>query len=171
MLIFINISAWVILLSLTLFGIRRGSSAILCIGIYVMVFSILVAMAAPSLAESLPPMIGVKNQVNIGWWQFVLFLPLLALSFPLGLYMNRFVVYSCEPFEEILGMLIGLVVGFLVLRTMLGAINMCVSESDLHASINQLFLVRQTVALDGFHGMQQWLSNLARAAELGPPPP
>jgi len=171
MLIFINITAWVVLLSMLLFGLRRGSSTILCIGVYVMVFSILVAMAAPSLAESLPPMIGVKNQVNIGWWQLVLFLPLLALSFPLGLYMNRFVVYSCEPFEEILGMLIGLVVGFLALRTMLGAINMCVSESDLHASINQLFLVRQTVALDGFHGMQQWLSNLARAAELGPPPP
>jgi hypothetical protein len=171
MLIFINIAAWAVLLTLPVFGIRRGSSAILCIGIYVLVFSFLVAAAAPTLAEALPPMVGVKDEVNIGWWQLVLSAPLFALAFPLGLYMNRFMVYSFEPFEEILGMIIGLAVGFVVIRTMLGAINLCASETEFHAAVNQLFLMRQTVALDGFHGMQQWFANLARATELGPPPP
>jgi len=169
MILFIDITAWVILLSLPLFGIRRGSTAVLCIGIYVLVFSILSAVAAPILANSLPPLAGVKDEVNIGWWQLVLFLPLLALSFPLGLYMNRFLVYTFEPFEEILGLLIGLAVGFVAIRTLLAAVSMCASASDLHLAVNQLFLVRQTVALDSLHGMQQWFSNLSRATELGPP--
>lgn len=171
MLLFINIAAWALIIGLALFGIRRGSGPILCIGIYVLVFSILVTFAAPGLANALPPMIGASDVVNTGWWQLVLFVPLLAMAFPLGLFMNRFWGHSLEPFEEIVGMFIGLAVAFIAVRTLLGAVTMCASESDMHAAINQLFLVRQTVALDGFHSAQHWLSNLARAAEFGPPPP
>lgn len=170
MLLCINITAWALIIGLALFGIRRGSGPILCIGIYVLVFSILVALCAPGLADSLPPMIGADPAVNTGWWQLVLFVPLLALSFPLGFFMNRFWGHSLEPFEEILGMFIGLAVAFIAVRTLLGAVHMCSSESEIHAAVNQLFLVKQTVALDGFHSAQQWFSNLARASELGPPP-
>ena len=170
MLLFINLTAWALMIGLALFGIRRGSGPILCIGIYVLVFSILVALSAPGLADALPPMVGAADEVNVGWWQLVLFIPLLALAFPLGLFMNRFWGHSLEPFEEIVGMFIGLAVAFIAVRTLLGSVSMCASESEIHAAVDQLFLVKQTVALDGFHSAQHWFSNLARAAEIGPPP-
>jgi hypothetical protein len=55
MLLCINITAWALIIGFALFGIRRGSGPILCIGIYVLVFSILVALCAPGLANTLPP--------------------------------------------------------------------------------------------------------------------
>jgi hypothetical protein len=166
MVLFINLMAWAVLLSLPLFGIRRGSTSIFCIGLYIVLFSILVTMLAPSLADTLPPVIDADPAVNTGWWQLILFIPLFAASFPLGLFLNRFIGHSFEPFEEILGMFIGLVVGIIAVRILLGAVSMCAAESQLHAAIDHLFLVRQMVALDGFHGMQQWFSDQNRATEL-----
>jgi len=169
MVLFINLMAWAVLLSLPLFGIRRGSTPIFCIGLYIVLFSILASVFAPTLADTLPPVIGADPAVNTGWWLLILFIPLFAASFPLGLFLNRFLAHSFEPFEEILGMFIGLMVGFIAVRILLGAVSMCATESQLHAAIDHLFLVRQMVALDGFHGMQQWFSNLNQATELGPP--
>ena len=166
MLTIINILAWLLLLGLPFIGFRRGSGPMLCIGIYVLLFSLLIAVVSPSLGASMPVVPTLDVTVNTGWWQIVMFIPLLGLSFPLGLNLNRFLAYTIEPFEEVVGMAIGLVVAVIALRTFLGGVSLCTSGTDLQASIDQLFLVRQVVELDGYHGVQSWFTNLHKATEL-----
>lgn len=160
MLTFINVTAWALMLGLPLFGLRRGSGAILCVGIYVFLFSILIVVLAPTMATALPVLSGASHAVNLGWWQLLLFIPLFGLSFPLGMFLNRFLAHSFEPFEETAGLVIGMVVGFIAARAFLGAMTLCTTGTDLQVAVEQLFLVRQTVALDGFRGVEEWFTTL-----------
>lgn len=166
MLAVINITAWALVLGFPLYGMRRGAMQMVCIGAYILFFSVLIVLLAPGFAEAVPLVHG-SRACNTGWWQLLLFIPLLGLAFPLGIFTNRFLAHTFEPFEEILGLLAGLVVAFIAVHAYLGAIILCsVTDPQLHAFVNHLFLVREVVSLDSFHGAQQWLLNLNKATEL-----
>ena len=169
MIVIVNVVAWALLLGLPIFGHRRGSGAIICVGIYVFLFQLLAKTLAPALASSCPLVIGAGDHVNAGWWQLALFLPLLALAFPLGRYLNRVMAQSFEPFEEIVSTAIGAVVALIAVQTFLSAVVLCSVGTGMYVSIEQLFLVRQVVALESFRELRQWLTNLNSLQAIPPP--
>ncbi len=156
----INVTAWGMLLGLPLYGVRSGSAKILCIGLYAFVFRIVTEGVSGPLAASTPLLPGASEIINTGAWQLVLYLPLLALAFPLGLFLNRFLAHSLEPFDEVVGFGIGILVAFIAVRTFLGAVALCSTGQELHASVSDLFLVRQCVALESWHGLKGWFTGL-----------
>lgn len=163
----INLTAWGLLLGLPIFGLRRGSSKMLCVGIALLLCRLLVQAISPSLASSTQLMPGAGADANIGAWQLVLLIPLIVGAFPLGLFLHRFVVYNIDPFEEVIGFMIGIFIAVLVVQTFLSAVHMSTTHSEMQASVSRMFLVRQCVMLEGWHGIQHWFHNLNHDTELG----
>ena len=150
MLIIITISGWGIFLGLLAFGLRRGSSAMFCTGLLLLGAMLLSSLLSPSFAQ--PSSDGhTSAQVMQGYWQLFLFLPLAIIAFPLGAYINRFLQWSIDPFDHLLGFIFGLFTAGIIVRFVLITLLLIASSAPDYPVMDKLFLVRQTVHLEGWH--------------------
>ena len=165
MIILVSTLSWILLIGFPLYGLRRGSGVIFCTGLILLVAHLLALGTSPMLAREIALVPSADQTVNAGWWRVVIFVPCFLAAFPLGHFLNRMVALSFEPFDHVLGMVLGLIVAAVVLNGFFGAVLYTVSSDPQQHAYQHLFLARQFVYLDGVHSIQGWFNDLTRPAE------
>ncbi len=162
MLTAITILGWTLFLAITFYGLYRGSSAMLCTGVLLVCATLLASQVAPTLAAMNP---GTHQHAIIsqGYWQLFLSLCLGALAFPLGAYLNRYLQWSIDPFDHLLGLLLGMFTGGMLIHFVLAGILLISHGSPDYKQLDNLFIVRQLVYMDGWKSFTLWIKTLGNA--------
>jgi len=168
MLIFVTICCWAILLGITIFCSHRGSSAGVCLGISLLCGVLLSSVLSPGMAHWLP--VSARDAIACqGYWTMILFFFFSILGFALGIFLNRFIVWSFDPFDKIAGFMVGVVVAGLMAHYFLTTALLMTHGTQTNKDLNQLGVVRQIAHLEGWKSFTKWVVT-ATSAEAHPDP-
>lgn len=165
---FIAWASWGLIVGLPLYGIRRGSASIFSFGMCVLLASVITLAAAPPLAEAFP--LGHHLLVAQGLWRLMLFLPLFIAAFPLGAVLHRFFIFTFDPYDWVVGLLLALLISLFVVRTILSSSLLFYLHQPEFDTLNMFFLTRHLVALDSWHALLAWMNSLHAGHEITVPP-
>lgn len=156
----ITICSWAIVIGLCAYGIRRGTSLVLCTGILLVFAGLASALLAPSISDAIP--LGRPGSpASLGAWSLLLFALLAIPTFPLGAFINRFFQWSFDPFDRPLGFLLGAITATVVVHISLSAMLCMYTGAPEYRAFNKLFVVRQFVRLEGYQALSEWITSLS----------
>lgn len=159
----ITLLAIVIIIGCAMIGTRGGLGSALCSSVIVIMAMLAVPGIAFLLSGSMPLTHRVGTSSSQGMWQIILFVALAIAAIPLGAYLQRFILFNVDPFDNALGLVFGVVMGLLVMRFILISVLMAAQGLPLLAELEQSFVVRQIVYLDGWHAVSYWMMNLSNS--------
>ena len=164
----VHILSYVLLIGFAYYGLRKGTSTILVTGLSIAILWAVVGLLVPVLAGVAPLGGGHDPQASKGIWSIILFLPVVIGAIPLGIYVNRFLQWSFDPFDWLVGLVIGCIIGFTTTRIFLDAVLHAYSGTPEQAILESQFIVRQVYSLDGWHAVVRWITSLHRPDALSP---
>jgi hypothetical protein len=157
-----------LLIGFPYYGLRKGSSVLLVTGLCIAIFWGLASLLIPVLA-SVAPLGGAHvPKVSVGIWSIILFFPVVILAIPLGIFLDRFLQWTFDPFDWLVGVVIGCIIGFTTARIFLHAVLGAYSGTPEQALLESQFIVRQVYYLDGWDGLVRWITGLHRPEPLSP---
>lgn len=154
MLVLLIIVAWLFLLLPFLFGFRGTSGILLFLGVFVALNGILTQKVLPFLLSP-----GI-SPVTVGIIQLITFILLSIVSVYLAIFSNRFVQINFDPFDWVLGTVLGLAAGVVGVYFLLSFSLLASTGSALHDSLSNTFMVHQFVEFKGWHAFLQNLHDL-----------
>lgn len=157
---FAHAVAVAILIGLPLYGTRRGSAPMLCIGAALIVGAMLTHGLALPLSTILPLGGQPDTNASLGLWRLLLLVPVFVAAFPVGAYLHRYIIFTFDPFDFLAGLLVGVVVAGLFTQQLLGAWVMAVDGSPAQELLADSVLVRQLVYGDGWRAFFAWMTHL-----------
>ena len=160
MVIIVNCAFWIIVVGLFLYGLRRGGSALLGIGVLLVLAAMLASWLAP-ICTSCFPTANQDTTTYSGIWQLILMLLLGGTAFPLGIYLNRFLQWSLDPFDQFIGGILGIIIAVIVTHYLLGSFLLIYHHGEEAAILDRLTVVRQIVYLDGWNTLIHWFATLS----------
>jgi hypothetical protein len=162
MAVVIAVIGWVLLLGLAVYGFRCGSSRLVCLALGVALAALIAHLLAPLLGEAFHFSFAPSLIAGSGVWQAGIFLLLVLAAVPLAHWLGRLIVFSFEPFEYAVGMTLGLALGLFAAHFFLLAAVHAVQGQPERPAVVRLFLVRQLVAFDSWHGLQRFVASLGQ---------
>jgi hypothetical protein len=154
-----------LLLGIPLWGSRKGLVHVLTVGLCLVLAEIAVVLLVPLLSHALPIGSARGPAAVAGWWHFILWSIFTIAAFPIGAYLTRFTSWNLEPFDNLLGLLSGVVLGFVVSRILLSSLVQMYTGDPFYEVMQQHALVRQIVFLDSWHAFTGWLDATSQAPD------
>jgi hypothetical protein len=161
---FATAMAVALLVGLPLYGIRRGSAQMFCVGIVLVIGALLAHALALALSELVPLGGRPGTDTSFGMWRLVFLVAVFLAAFPLGGYLSRYLTFTFDPFDFLAALCIGLFAAGVFAQHMLGALVMTTDGTHAHALMADSFLIRQLVYGDGWHSFFAWITNLRDVA-------
>lgn len=159
---------WVIFIGLTLYGLRRGVSSVFCLGVLLFLAGWLATQLAPT-CTSVFPNLAVDAKTYLGTWQLILLFLFAIGAFPLGAYLNRFFQVNLDPFDQLIGGLLGIIIAGWVTHVFLASFLLIYHKGVEATALDHLFIVRQFVYLDGWNEFTHWFSTLRSSHTMNVP--
>lgn len=154
------------LLGMPLFGLRWGSGRVVFLALVWFIAGSLARNCGAALAD-MWPLGDATASMNQGIWSLIVFGVLAVLGIPMSFWLHRLLPWTLDPFDGIIGMLLGIAAGVIVLHFVFIGVLHIADQTPLHATLSEHALVRQCVYLEGWHRFATWLSALHHPA---PPP-
>lgn len=153
----VSMVSWMILLGCPLLGFRLGSSTMLLVALLTLLSGML-SMLSSAIFRLL-----FVNDADQALGQLILLIVLLLLVIPFAHYLNRYINFTMEPFDWIIGSIAGIATGmivtFYILSLLLHATTLPASKTALKES----FVVRQCVNFEAWHNFEQHLLGLTES--------
>lgn len=153
--LFITMIACLLLFGLPLYGLRGGAGMLLFAAIVSLLSALLIAVLSPLLA-----MLAHQQPHTLGLLQFTLYAALCLVALPVGSYINRFVQFSVDPFDWMLGFLFGAITGIIMTHYLLSYLLVASIGTPTHHLLAQSTLVHQVINFEWWHNLTNYMSNL-----------
>lgn len=159
----ILIASIAILIVPLIYGFRGISGVLLFLGIFMALSGLFTQKVLPLFFLAATP------QSMVGIIQIVSFMLLSGGSVFLAIYCNRFVVINFDPFDWLLGAILGYAVGLIGTYFFLTfSLNASIGSS-FHTALAQSFMVHEFVEYRGWHTLLNNLYNLVTSEQKSMP--